>query len=107
FNGWPASFKDIESGLTFERDLVESSVNSIINENRIFCVVVGASGVGKTTAARQVLLNLSSKGYQSWEHKADLNLDVPAWLTVAKGLKGLGKKACLMIDEAHNHEIGR
>nr|WP_234934801.1 SIR2 family protein [Pseudomonas savastanoi] len=103
FNGWPASFKDIESGLTFERDLVESSVNSIINENRIFCVVVGASGVGKTTAARQVLLNLRSKGYQSWEHKADLNLDVPAWLTVAKGLKGLGKKACLMIDEAHSH----
>lgn len=103
FNGWPASFKDIDSGLTFERDIVESSVSSIINENRLFCLVIGASGVGKTTASRQITLSLRSKGYQAWEHKADLNLDVPAWLTVAKGLKTAGRKACLMIDEAHSH----
>jgi GTPase SAR1 family protein len=106
FNGWPATYADIEAGLTFERDIVETAVNSLIAAEKIFCIIIGASGVGKTTAARQITLNFRSKGYHCWEHKTDLSLDVNAWLNVGKTLKSADQKACLMVDEAHTHLQG-
>lgn len=106
FNGWPASYIDIDTGLTFERDIVEAAISSLNSGEKIFCVIIGASGVGKTTSARQVSLNLRSKGYHCWEHKSDLSLDVAAWLSVGKALKAADRRACLLIDEAHSHLHG-
>lgn len=106
FNGWPATYSDIKAGLTFERDVADSSLSELVGSDKIFYVIVGASGVGKTTAARQISLKLLAKGYLCWEHKTDLTLDIGAWLTVGKSLKSADQKACLLIDEAHTHLHG-
>lgn len=103
FNGWPATYSDIKAGLTFERDIADLSVAELVGSDKTFYVIVGASGVGKTTAARQIVLKMMSKGYVCWEHKTDLSLDTIAWLSVGKNLKSNDKRACLLIDEAHTH----
>ncbi|CRM18912.1 SIR2 family protein [Pseudomonas sp. 35 E 8] len=103
FNGWPANYSDVEAGLTFERTVAEAIENALLTKGRTVSVIVGASGVGKTTAARQAVLKLKSTGVVCWEHKTEVGLDPAAWYTVATYLHGQGKIGCLMIDEAHSH----
>jgi hypothetical protein len=101
FNGWPASYSDIASGLTFERTCV-SEIERLLGEGgKQHVCLLGASGVGKTTAARQAMLRLRGKGYLAWEHKADLPLQTSQWVNVAKRLDTSSQKGVLFIDEAH------
>lgn len=106
FNGWPATYADIKSGLTFDRIASEKIEDKLVQPNKLVSVIVGASGVGKTTAARQSVLKLRSKGFVCWEHKTDLGFDASAWLTVAQNLANQNAKGCLFIDEAHSHLQG-
>ena len=69
FNGWPASYADIAAGNTFQRSVITSAEREIQNGEGFGVVLLGASGVGKTTAARQLLHSLVGKGYVAWEHK--------------------------------------
>lgn len=103
FAGWPASFADIHRGLTFERSVAQSIVSHISAEDGVCMTVVGASGVGKTTAARQVLVALTKQGYSCWEHRTDLNLEPDCWLSLGAALDKAGRKGVLFIDEAHAH----
>ena len=103
FNGWPASYGDIQAGLTFKRTIVSELADYLDNSSSVCAVVLGASGLGKTTAARQLLLNLHSKGYFCWEHKGDFQLPVRSWLSVAKSLPSYERKGVLLVDEAHSH----
>lgn len=102
FNGWPARYPDITTGLTFDRSCV-SDVVKFIDEGGQFACLLGASGVGKTTAARQAILRLKSRGYFAWEHKSDFPLQSSHWVQVAKRLAMKEQKGVLFIDEAHTN----
>jgi hypothetical protein len=103
FNGWPATYSDIASGLTFERSCVSEIAKLIDDGSKQFVALLGSSGVGKTTAARQAMLRLKGEGYQVWEHKVDLPIQTSQWVNVAKNLATKDQKGVLFIDEAHGH----
>lgn len=103
FNGWPANYADIAKGLTFERTLAATIAAYVSSGEGICVTLVGASGVGKTTAVRQAIVSLSKGGYICWEHQEDFNLDPEKWAEVARSLGKTGRKGVLFVDEAHHH----
>ena len=103
FNGWPANYADIAKGLTFERTLSKTIAAYITSGDGICITLVGASGVGKTTAVRQAIVSLSKTGYVCWEHQEDFTLDPEEWAKVAHRLDKTGRKGVLFVDEAHHH----
>lgn len=104
FNGRAASLGDIRSGWTFERDVVAHIETQIISENgKPFVLMLGAAGVGKTSAARSVLHLLDARDIPCWEHKGDFELDDNAWMQVNNELGKGGQIGVLFIDDAHNH----
>jgi len=103
FNGWPATYADVAGGLTFLRVIAEDISRDLLDGTYRFAIILGASGLGKTTAARQVLHKLSSKGYAAFEHRGDHTLQVSWWMDVAHALKAEGAKGVLFIDDAHTH----
>lgn len=103
FAGWPANFADVNRSLTFERSVAMSMTEEAQGGVSICLTLVGASGVGKTTAARQVLVGLARKGFSCWEHRSDLTLDPAAWLAVARELDAASCRGLLFIDDAHAH----
>ena len=62
FNGWPANYPEIVKGLTFDRTVANEVLAFLQDESKICVVLLGASGVGKTTAARQTVLKLRGQG---------------------------------------------
>lgn len=103
FNGWPATYADISAGLTFERSVTDQ-ISQLLGASETLCaIIVGASGVGKTTAARQVVRRVRQKGFNCWEHKGDHTLQVDDWLAVANDLTASGKPGIIFIDDAHAH----
>ncbi len=103
FNGWPASYADIEVGLTFERTVVLEIERLLTSSSTICTALLGASGVGKTTAARQILQRLQHSGFLCWEHKIDHLFAVREWINVARTLEKTKISAVLFVDEAHSH----
>ncbi|WP_454877228.1 SIR2 family protein [Pseudomonas aeruginosa] len=103
FNGWPASYSDIAANLTFRRTHTASICTEIEKHKALFIMVLGASGTGKSTLAKQVIYSLSQSNYKTWEHKTDHTLLADQWRQVAKTLKERNEKGVLFIDEAHNH----
>lgn len=103
FAGWPANFADVNRGLTFERSVAMSMMEEAQGGASICLTLVGASGVGKTTAARQVLVGLARAGFSCWEHRGDLTLDPTAWLALARELDAASRRGLLFIDDAHAH----
>lgn len=108
FNGWPATHADIVAGLTFDRKVAEDMEYRLQQPATLSATLLGASGVGKTTAARQTLQRLVKRGFKAWEHKTDHVLNVAAWTSIATELARDGIQGVLFIDEAHSHlhEIG-
>jgi len=102
FNGWPARYADIVSGFTFERSVANEIINRIQRDQKLCAVLLGASGVGKTTAARQAVRRLQASGFAAWEHKSDHLLDSNEWLKVSERLESAGAVGVLLIDEAHS-----
>lgn len=107
FNGWPASYADIDAGLTFKRSVVESCEAQLRSAVKSSVLLLGASGVGKTTAGRQLLIRLANDGYHCWEHKSDHPLMAEQWLAVAQKLERDGAKGALLVDDGdeHLHEL--
>jgi SIR2-like domain len=107
FNGWPATYADIVGKLTFDRTISDKIVEFIRSEHGLATVLLGASGVGKTTAVRQSMLKLRQSGYLCWEHKTDYTLETDEWVEIARDLRKAGKLGVLFIDDAHSslHEI--
>lgn len=101
YNGWPASFGDVAAGLTFRRRLADEIVSGFcLSEFRV-AVILGPSGVGKTTCARQVLQSLVERGFVAWQHNEDQTLLVPRWRELAANLQSEGLNGVLFVDEAH------
>jgi hypothetical protein len=103
YHGWPASWADVDKGLTFQRDQSLLAASRLAAFDQLIAVFVGASGTGKTTAARQTVLELTRVGYLAWEHHADRQLLCKEWADVAKRLQAEEKFGVLFIDNAHDH----
>lgn len=103
FNGWPASHREIEAGLTFERDVSREIATHFEEAGVLAGVVLGAAGVGKSTAARQALQNLRRAGFRAWEHISEHTLSVSNWRRIAANLKEHELVGVLLVDEAHSH----
>ena len=103
FNGWPATHADVLAGLTFDRSVAPEIFNFFKEAQSLTAILLGASGVGKTTAARQVLQRARREGFLCWEHKTDLPLLADKWVNIARICREQGKVAVLLIDDAHSH----
>lgn len=109
FNGWPATYGDIKGNLTFARTLVSDLAGRVISRELQYVTIVGASGVGKTTASRQLLAKLSKSTENVWEHDCQKPLSPELWRSVAATLASDESFGVLFIDEASSHlpEINR
>lgn len=103
FNGWPASYGDIAANLTFRRSLCPPIIEDLDKKNKSNIVILGASGTGKTTLAKQIIYQQCQKNWHAWEHKVDHTLLPRQWLDVAIQLKNTNTYGILLIDDAHNH----
>jgi hypothetical protein len=101
YNGWPASFGDISSGLTFRRRVGNEIVDAFAKSPTKVAILLGPSGVGKTTAARQALKSLVESGFHAWQHKEEQTLLAPRWRGLANYLQTSGQNGVLLIDDAH------
>lgn len=103
FQGWPATYSDIQANLTFDRSIAKELESHINSENTLCACLLGASGMGKSTTARKVILRLKTTGFHCWEHKTHHKLLFDEWRSIAKDLKQRNEKGVIFIDEAHNH----
>ena len=55
YNGWPATYADISAGLTFQRNIANEIDRDLSQPQQSVAVLLGAAGVGKSTAARQAV----------------------------------------------------
>ena len=101
YNGWPVSYADIRAGQTFQRNVAKEVERHLQGGAVSIVVLLGASGVGKTSAVRQAMSELS-KTWFAWEHKTERPFLAEKWYEVARILNREGKSGVLMIDEAHN-----
>ena len=69
FQGWPATYSDIKAQLTFDRTVIKELESTINDEAKLSAYLLGASGMGKSTSARKVVLRMRDSGYHCWEHK--------------------------------------
>jgi hypothetical protein len=99
FNGGPATYADIRSGATFERNRISQAADGLTSGKSLAVVITGAAGVGKTTFARQLLLRLVDAGIPAWEHRSDFILDYRAWLEFERQLRADRQAGVLLIDE--------
>jgi len=103
FQGWPATYSDIQANLTFERSIAKGLESNLKSETSLCVCLLGASGMGKSTTARKVILRLKALGFHCWEHKGSHKLLFDEWRSVAKDLKKRKEQGVLLIDDAHNH----
>ncbi|MFA0813957.1 SIR2 family protein [Microbulbifer epialgicus] len=103
FQGWPASYSDIQANLTFERSITKDLESTLNSENSLCVCLLGASGMGKSTTARKLMLRLKVAGFHCWEHKGNHKLLFEEWRSVAKDLNRRKETGVVLIDDAHNH----
>jgi len=103
FQGWPATYSDIQAQLTFDRSLTKELESTLNSESTLCVCLLGASGMGKSTLARKVILRLKDSGFHCWEHKGNHKLLSDEWRSTAKDLKDRKEHGVLFIDDAHNH----
>lgn len=103
FNGWPATYADISDDLTFSRSVTSIICGAFKEKTLQFAAILGASGVGKTTAGRQVSALLEAEGWLCWEHKTDFDITVSDWIIAAEKLELTSTNGLLLIDDAHFH----
>ncbi len=103
FNGGPASYSDVASGATFERGAFAEASADLGRNDSLAIIVTGAAGVGKTTFARQLLLDSVNQGMQAWEHRPDYPFKHKLWLEVEQCLRSDGLRGVLLIDECTHY----
>lgn len=106
FGGAAPSYADIRAGFTFPRSL-KDKISEKLQQDTQYSVILGASGVGKTSLARQIAFGLIGKGFLGWEHNPDREFIANEWRSVAKVLEDSQRDAVLVLDDAHLylHEI--
>lgn len=104
YNGWPVTYANIRAGQTFRRNVAKSIELQMSGGSQSIAVLLGASGVGKTSAARQALTELSKVEF-AWEHNIERPFLAEKWYEVAKLLSKDEKTGVLFVDEAHNELV--
>lgn len=97
FNGSPATYADIASGLTFARSVEDRLVNGLTMQPIV--VILGAGGVGKTSLARRILVDIGHARDSVWEHNNSFPFEARYWIEFETRLRELGKSAALMVDD--------
>lgn len=103
YNGQPATYSDISARYTFDRDMAEKLKDVLSEGEGNFAILLGASGVGKTSAVRQALLKLNATDAYCWEHRADSPFHALDWIKVSQFLSERSKKGYLFIDNSHEY----
>lgn len=108
YSGAPSQYPEIRAGLTFDRTSRHMSKLDLLDRFQ-FLTILGVSGVGKTTLARQIALSLVNDGFLGWEHHPNRPFLGDAWRSIANDLRNDGKKGVLVLDDAHSHlpEVNR
>lgn len=99
FNGGPASYSDIQANATFERSQKLGLIDSFNKKDILCAAIVGAAGVGKTTFARQLLMQMSDLGHHAFEHRSDFPFQSRPWEVVEADLRANGERGFLLLDE--------
>jgi hypothetical protein len=103
FNGKSATYSDVVAGNTFKRKVANEIVTYLAGDATLCVTLLGASGVGKTTAVRQAMNTLRCADYICFEHKGDHTFNFLKWRDVAQELKDKQQVGALFIDDAHRH----
>ena len=98
FDGAPASYADVASGLTFRRSVHDRLISSISSDQPI-ADILGAGGVGKTTLARQLVSDLGHSHDAIWEHNSAFPLQSRSWIDYERKLAEAGSSAVLLVDD--------
>lgn len=106
FNGSSASWADIESGYTFARTIENLHADALEKGDYTYLTILGAGGVGKTTAARRILYRLHKAGFDVYEHVTEFPFTHEPWLEVASSAKAGNRPVFLLVDEASKHLSG-
>ncbi|WP_207412353.1 SIR2 family protein [Methylobacterium sp. SD274] len=101
YNGWPATFGDISAGIAFRRLMADDIVDAFAKSTTHIAIMLGPSGVGKTTAARQVLKSLVDSGFHAWQHSEDQVFLPDKWREMALKLTSQSLNGVLLVDDAH------
>jgi hypothetical protein len=103
FNGRPATYGDIAADFTFNRDVSNLIEAQLAQGPERVVYLLGAAGVGKSTASRQAMARLSERGIYCWEHKDDFALSSGDWYNIATALRKRGELGVLFVDNCHWH----
>ena len=104
FNGASASYADILSGLTFDRDFADRLESQMADTSgKKIAYVIGPAGSGKTTGVRKALAQLERRGIECWEHDNDFAFPTKRWKQIDGELRKLKRAGVLMIDDVHRH----
>jgi hypothetical protein len=98
YNGGAATYADIKSGYTFER-AATTRLRSGLTADKPVLVLIGAAGLGKTTLARAITLQLAQSGSSAWEHNNNFPFIADPWIEYAERLRQAGEQAVLLLDD--------
>lgn len=102
FQGSPATYSDIKSDCTFQRD-VEAAMVERFKSGKLVQSIIGVSGVGKTTLARRILWLMSQLGYLAFEQRPEIVFKPELWKRAEVGLRNSGRKAILLLDDIESN----
>jgi hypothetical protein len=99
FNGSSATYGDVTSGLTIQRDIESQLLAAQDGPKGLFLVLTGVAGVGKTSLARRLMHERVRAGAFCWEHLESFPLRAEAWTAVEDGLRAAGQWGYLLVDD--------
>lgn len=98
--GGEVTYGDVREGNAFGRSASREIVQQISDrEGASIHVLIGASGAGKTSAARLAISELMDRGFVCYEHKSNIGVDLDTWRDIDAAHLREGQSAVLFLDE--------
>lgn len=103
FEGSPVAYEDALGVHVFEREIPDDLRGIFANPNNLVSYVIGAAGVGKTSAIRIFLAKSARNGDYAWEHKNEFTVSRDDWIRVGRELRAANKIGYLFFDDYQKH----